>query len=238
MVKYCESWQTYNPGLDYRFYDDAGCRDLVAREFPQYLDCYDRFLYPIQRADFFRYLVVYRYGGLYADIDMECLQPFDRFFELKGALFSIEMQITRTRQRELGYRSPYQLANCIFATEPFDPFLGAVIARAASLAGERPACAVREIEDVTGPRMLTRTFFDLAPDNVTVLNQIFWMPPFEYPKIYPLRNNMYACHHFYGSWKDGVNRSCKRAWIERGIFPTPFPNKPTHMLSTVALNTL
>ncbi|KAG1680918.1 hypothetical protein FOA52_009877 [Chlamydomonas sp. UWO 241] len=29
----------------------------------------------VERADFFRYMVVLRYGGVYADVDVECRQP-------------------------------------------------------------------------------------------------------------------------------------------------------------------
>lgn len=233
MSSFCNSWKIRNPGIEYLFYDDAACRRLVECDFPQYLACYDGLPYPVQRADFFRYLVVYRFGGLYADIDMECLQPFDCFFSLSGAVLSIEMQISRQRQKELGYKFPYQLANCIFAAEASNPFFLAIIERTVSLAGDNPDCPVSQIEDVTGPRMLTRAFFDLQPPEVTVLNQIFWMPPREYPKLYPFRKNMFACHHFFGSWKSPMKRTRKRDWIERGIFPTPFPKTASHTLSSV-----
>lgn len=237
MVEFCNSWKRKNPQAEYRFYDDRACRAIVVSEFPSYLQTYDSFAYAVQRADFFRYLVVYRYGGLYADIDMECLKPFDWFFAQEGAVFCIEMQTTVQRQRELGYLHPFQIANCIFAAEPNNSFLGRVLERIVALSRSRADCAISEIEDITGPRMLTRTFFEGGQD-VTVICQIFWMPPYEYPKVFPINKNMYACHHFLGSWKDGSKRSLRRAWIERGIFPTPFPKAMTHHLSDVQLASL
>jgi mannosyltransferase OCH1-like enzyme len=32
------------------------------------------------RADSARYMYMYKYGGLYADLDMECLRPMDELF--------------------------------------------------------------------------------------------------------------------------------------------------------------
>lgn len=235
LSRLCDTWKQQNPGAAYRFYDDAACRDLVRREFPGCLDAYDRLPFAVQRADFFRYLVVYRYGGLYADVDMECLKPFERFFALRGAVFSIEARMTAARQRELGYLRPFQIANCIFAAEPSDPFLGHVIDRIVALVDRLRDRSLGDVEDVTGPRMLTRAFFEAAPASVTVVNQIYWIPPREYPRIYPLNKNMYARHHFMGSWKEYGPRRFRRVWIERNIPPTPFPKTVSHHISRARL---
>ena len=34
---------------------------------------------PIQRADLFRYLVLLEYGGYYSDVDVNCLEPIERW---------------------------------------------------------------------------------------------------------------------------------------------------------------
>jgi mannosyltransferase OCH1-like enzyme len=216
---YCHSWQRFNPGADYRFYDDTACRAFVRKEFPRFLPAYEAFPFAIQRADLFRALVVYRFGGLYADVDMECLRPLERFFQMKGALFCIETRLTPTRQRELGYRHPYQIANCIFAAEAGHPFLGDVIEKIAGLAGTKPISALAQVEDVTGPRLLTRLYFEHAGERPHILEQVFWMPPTLFPPIFPLNKNMLARHHFLGSWKERPIRrlSFRRRWAERSL---------------------
>jgi hypothetical protein len=40
-----------------------------------YLQAYLDLQKAVERADFFRYLVVLRYGGLYADTDVQCMSP-------------------------------------------------------------------------------------------------------------------------------------------------------------------
>jgi mannosyltransferase OCH1-like enzyme len=223
------TWKRFNPELDYRFWDDQSCREFVQREFPNYLEVYDRLPFDIQRADFFRYLVIYRFGGLYADIDMECLRPVTDFFKHEGALFSIESQVTEKRRRELGYRHPYQIANCIFAAVPRHPFLGLVIGWVVTRALSRRTQTEEDVLDITGPVMLTRLFYDHAPAEVQVLNQIFWMAPRRYPNWFPINRNMHARHHCYGSWRwIRTPRSLRRRWIERDIMPPMFPRTLLH----------
>jgi mannosyltransferase OCH1-like enzyme len=43
----------------------------------EYLQAYLDLPKAVERADFFRYLVVLRYGGLYADTDVECMSSID-----------------------------------------------------------------------------------------------------------------------------------------------------------------
>lgn len=222
---YSQTWRRLNPDYEYRFYDDDRCAAFVRDEYPHLAQLYETLPLPILRADLFRYLVVYRFGGVYADVDMECLQPLRRLTSIDGMILSIEARLTSTRQRELGYRYPYQIANCIFASEAGHPFLGSIIKRAVSLLGSQQTVSPLTVEDLTGPRMLTRLFYEITPPNVRVLRQIYWLPYRFYPRVYPLNVNMYACHHFMGSWKEaiGSDKSLRRQWIERDIPPNPFP---------------
>jgi mannosyltransferase OCH1-like enzyme len=84
--------------------------DFVRREFPEYLDAYRRLRKDVERSDFFRYMVVLRLGGVYADIDTECRQPMDSLIRSKDTLIvgwenefpdpqaAVESWYVRTRQ--------------------------------------------------------------------------------------------------------------------------------------------
>ena len=43
---------------------------------------YKNYNYEIQRCDAVRYMILHRYGGLYADMDYYCNKPFDQVFEI------------------------------------------------------------------------------------------------------------------------------------------------------------
>jgi inositol phosphorylceramide mannosyltransferase catalytic subunit len=231
-IDYSQSWRRLNPNMRYQFFDDRACREFVGETFPHYLSVYDGFPFAIERADFFRYLTVYHFGGIYADVDMECLQPFDRFLSLNGIVFSIEAHLTPQRQRELAYRCPVQIANCIFAAEPHHPFLLKLIERIVELAASHSSQTLNEVEDFTGPRLLTRLFYESLPTGVAVMKQIYWMAPSYYGRWLGLNVNVFACHHFLGSWKAvGGKPSLSRRLIERNRPPWPFPRKMFHQFA-------
>ena len=70
-------WQSRHPDWDYRFWTDATLEDFVAERFPALLRIYHRYPEGIMRADFARYLLLEHFGGVYADLDAECLASFE-----------------------------------------------------------------------------------------------------------------------------------------------------------------
>jgi cytoskeletal protein RodZ len=55
-------------------YTDQQLRDLVHQNYPQFARIYDNFKHPIERVDFARYCIMHKYGGVYADMDMELIR--------------------------------------------------------------------------------------------------------------------------------------------------------------------
>ena len=74
--RWAQSLRDHNPGWQYTLWTDAQNRDLVARRYPHLLRMYDSYPSAIQRADVARYLIADAFGGMYADLDTECFQPF------------------------------------------------------------------------------------------------------------------------------------------------------------------
>jgi len=222
-------WLTYNPQLRYRLYDDAASRAVVADVVPEHLDAYDAMPFPVMRADVFRYAVIYRDGGIYADIDMECMRPLpSALFELSG-LVSQEAKLDPAFARELFYPMPFQIANCVLAARPGHEFFKAAVERCFSLFAASPGCDRSHVEDVTGPRMLTRLFFERNWTDLSVAEQILLMAPLHYPNVWPLNRNMVARHHTHGTWKAMTGSiSLSRKWIERNRSINPFPTRLWH----------
>lgn len=51
---------------------DASARDFISQHFPWFVDTWDNYPFPIQRADAIRYFILYHYGGIYLDLDTLC----------------------------------------------------------------------------------------------------------------------------------------------------------------------
>jgi mannosyltransferase OCH1-like enzyme len=54
---------------EYILWTDAKSREFVAAEFPWFLETFDGYQFPIQRADAIRYFVLAHFGGVYIDLD-------------------------------------------------------------------------------------------------------------------------------------------------------------------------
>lgn len=69
-----------NPGWEYRFYDDNDIATFIKGNYPSWVwDYFERIdaRYGAARADFFRYLLMYKVGGMYLDIKSTATRPLD-----------------------------------------------------------------------------------------------------------------------------------------------------------------
>lgn len=73
-----------NPGWEYRFYDDPAVEAFIRDVYgPKILDYYRRIdpRYGAARADLFRYLLIYKCGGVYLDIKSTVARPLDEILD-------------------------------------------------------------------------------------------------------------------------------------------------------------
>lgn len=79
MTRFMVWWlKRLNPEFRYEFYDDERIEQFVAKEYPgQVAEAYFKLDIGAAKADFFRYLVLYRFGGVYMDMDAYCTKPID-----------------------------------------------------------------------------------------------------------------------------------------------------------------
>jgi mannosyltransferase OCH1-like enzyme len=72
-----ESWTSNNlPDTTHIIWNDAQIIELAETRFsPEIIATMKRLPLIVQKTDFFRYLVVYEFGGVYADSDTKCLVP-------------------------------------------------------------------------------------------------------------------------------------------------------------------
>lgn len=54
---------------EYKLWTDKSAREFIASEYPWFLETFDGYQFPIQRADTIRYFVLAYYGGIYLDLD-------------------------------------------------------------------------------------------------------------------------------------------------------------------------
>lgn len=101
-----------SPLSEYMLWTDASSREFIAKEYPWFLDTFDGYTYPIQRADAIRYFILYHYGGVYMDLDIGCQRPMD-------SLLTFPVILPRT--------IPVGVSNDLMFAEKNHPFMAQTI---------------------------------------------------------------------------------------------------------------
>lgn len=81
MKDYSNSWIEQNPEYEYRFFDDKDIYQFIDAEFPEYISAYKKIKHGAVQADLWRYLILYKYGGVYADIDCRCIVSLKKWIQ-------------------------------------------------------------------------------------------------------------------------------------------------------------
>lgn len=166
-LKYCVSlMQELHPQWDFRFFSDGDARDFVKGECPEHLELYDWYPRPVLKADLFRLLAVYRFGGFYLDTDFLLHKKLDPLCREK-AVFAYEHVID-----EKNYQMRYPLwlrageerltlANYAFGAEAGHPFLAAILEELVyrTQTFEAEACNDLDILHATGPDAVTSVYY-------------------------------------------------------------------------------
>eukprot|EP00939_MAST-03C_sp_MAST-3C-sp1_P004385 g4385.t1 len=66
-----QAWKDMHPDWEYIFWTDQSARDFIEQNYEWFLETFDAYPHPIQRADAIRYFALYHYGGVYADMDLQ-----------------------------------------------------------------------------------------------------------------------------------------------------------------------
>jgi mannosyltransferase OCH1-like enzyme len=85
MKDYADTWIDLNPEYEYRLQDDNDIINFIKKDFPDYLEGYKKLKYGASKADLWRYLIIYKYGGVYADMDCRCVNPLRQWINPESA---------------------------------------------------------------------------------------------------------------------------------------------------------
>lgn len=170
-ASWMQSWLRKNQGWMHVFWSDDDNRLLVKRRLALLLPFFDS-LRPVEQADVARYLYLYFFGGVYADMDFECLRPIDgvrpRLDYRRAAGFV--GQEPRLHTRLLEHRKGLLLSNAILASPGGLPLWLHLVLEI--VLGLLSPSARGDPVSSTGPRVLTTVFQKLhgyrtAASNVT-----------------------------------------------------------------------
>lgn len=199
-----QTWRDLHPDWDYILWTDEMNRDFIATYFPEFLLQYDSYEHNIQRVDAVRYFILYQLGGLFIDLDFECLKNIEPLLSEDQCVFGME-----PAEHCKEHDKPMIICNAFMASKPKDNFL-LTICQSLSFTGSTGRNFIDGILSAAGPFALTPIY-----DQYPLKHQIKLLPS---NTLYPLtisemRSTMpqniehktadaYAIHYFSGSWYD------------------------------------
>ena len=164
MAYWAETWRSNNPDYEYVLWDDADNRRFVAENFQWFLPTYDSYDKEIKRADAIRYMYLYTYGGIYADLDFECLKPFDSLLEEYRGYDIILGQMESDLSQ---WHSSNNIPNAIMISKPGCSFWLRVLERMVVKASSSQGQGRPEVE--TGPVVLKEVYLSSWFERIKLL---------------------------------------------------------------------
>ena len=77
-----QTWKDMNPEYDHMYMDDLQAKEFILEHFGQeWLDIFNSVPVGVMRGDLWRYMIIYIYGGIYADLDTHCLEPISTWLK-------------------------------------------------------------------------------------------------------------------------------------------------------------
>ena len=71
-----------NPEYEYKLWKLEDAKILIDTHYPQFSIFFDsKMAFDIVKCDFFRYLLMYHFGGIYIDLDFACIKSFNDLFK-------------------------------------------------------------------------------------------------------------------------------------------------------------
>lgn len=114
-----DTWRKNNKGFRYRaFSEDEAIREIRKNLGERAVVCFSKCRIPAMKADFFRYVAVFLYGGVYVDADTECLRKIDEYLVPKncsGVFFSRLPDGTIANDFFAALKGSEILKRCIYA---------------------------------------------------------------------------------------------------------------------------
>ena len=181
-VRFGESWSEHHPGWEMRLWTDA---ELPPLSLP---DALERCRNYGEASDVVRYEILYRYGGVYVDTDVECLRSLEPLVGEANAFAA--------------YARPNVIGSAVLGAVPGHPAIGRVLEVVCAGAGSGSQV------EATGPVALTRVLEGAEGVELFGPNTFY---PLDYWEI-PFRGegptdvgDAYAIHHWHATWQSRDN---------------------------------
>lgn len=207
LIRLSRSWKELNPDWEYYLWDYRAIDQFLENYYPNFINIYNNYKYDVQRWDAIRYLIIYQHGGLYVDMDYQCIEKIEDILIDKECCLG-----TEPPEHSTIFGVQEMIGNAFIASIPKHPFIGALIDE---IQKDDLVFDNHEVMHSTGPLMVTRVYdnFEKKEDIRISYKLVTPLTKQEIRAIILGRASAeikqkiaeaYAIHYFWGSWLNQI----------------------------------
>jgi len=207
LLNIAETWKEKHPEWEYRFWDRQMIQDFLESYCSDFLPFYHSYPFNVQRWDAIRYLILYHIGGMYADLDYECLRPLDVLLSGSTCCMGMEPPLHKNAVNLL------PIGNALMASAPKHPYMAAIIDDLkTNFSVDYKKGDIQQILATTGPLMVARVYREYKKKKDVTLLPADLVSPVSIKEVRMLRTGhaqpdvlkkvekAFAIHYCFGSW--------------------------------------
>lgn len=191
-----KSWRKYSDNYKYYFFTNDMCDEFIKKNFDEKINkAYFSLPLGVMKADLWRYCVIYKYGGIYADADTIC--------QIHPSIFINNSYLTVAPEPGHNYFCQWS-----FAAPQESPILKTIIDLSVERILEVKKGDYINIHHLTGPAVFTDGIIKyLNENNLPTFSDVNKYYKYPSPKLAVFKrdlfHNVFVKHLFAGSDNDG-----------------------------------
>jgi inositol phosphorylceramide mannosyltransferase catalytic subunit len=206
--RFAATWKKKHTDWKYLLWTDEMNRNFIKEKFPDFLSRYDSYTTNIQRVDAVRYFILYKYGGVFVDLDFECCRNIVPLLRDNTCVFGKESHEHCTE-----HNKDMIISNAFMAATSGNSFFASLCT---ALKEEHPLVndPYDDVLETTGPFMLSRVYENYErKDEITLVEEELLYPlskrtltdasdnkPEAVRMLETAMSTAYAIHHYVGTW--------------------------------------
>ena len=179
----CQKHIKNDVNFTYKLWTDEDVEELIVKEYPWFTKTFKSYSYDIQRIDVAKYFILYHYGGIYLDLDIQCKVDLSQILK-KHSAYPIILAPT----------TPVGVATDLLITTAKNPFFFQLINDLNKTSSKWYIVPYITIMWTTGPMYVTNHVWDYQrQENILILEK-------------ELYQNIYFNNFHFSSWHrwDGI----------------------------------
>jgi mannosyltransferase OCH1-like enzyme len=180
------SWKHHFEHWEYRFWTDEDLDEFIKTKYSWFYLTYISYPRNIHKIDAARYFILYEYGGMYVDMDFECIQNFEHM------LTENKVYIAESEYKNIIYdkNDPYYeyelFQNALMITPPKNEFWKIVFLELLAFPN------TYDVLKSTGPQVIIRAYLKYPELVIALSSEIFSKKNYKHDTI--------AVHHGTSVW--------------------------------------